>query len=264
MIRPYNYSTHVIEQFQKAGLLSNGSNEHEAVERIKASVKFMLPDGAKVLGLADEDVEKYANLYPVDLPYNCITMEFGGDHDGESVRTAQTYWKEGDTIFAARVASHSGSAWRMDTGLYAYKWVERGWPERYLAGVTQADQDEHADYWQKMSWTLLHDLIEFNCALLCKNTKHEDMATPKRFGDARAKKRKVPLFTYKILTIEPYGQAEGAAMGGTHKSPRVHLRRGHIRRLAIGPVWVNAHIVRGKADGIVVKDYAVRQAGVPA
>jgi len=257
-MRPYNYSTHVIEQFHKTGLLSNGSNEPEAVKRIKSSIKFMLPDDGKILGLSPDEIAKYAEIYPVDLPYDCVTLEFGDSQESTSVRNVVTYWKEGDTIFAARIASHKGSAWEMDTPLYAFGMrPEGGLPEQYTFGIGSELMERNRDYWELMSWTLLDGLIEFNCALLCKNTMQEDVKTPKRFGDARAKKRKAPLFTYKVLSIEPYGHAVSPSLGGTHKSPRVHLRRGHIRRLSIGPVWVNACIVRGNGIGMVVKDYAV-------
>ena len=48
-------------------------------------------------------------------------------------------------------------------------------------------------------------------------------------------------------------------LGGTHASPRTHLRRGHIRRLRWGPkVWVNSCVVNPGAIGGVNKDYAVR------
>jgi len=257
-MRPYNYSTHVIEQFHKAGLLSNGSNEPEAVKRIKASIKFMLPDDGKILGLSLDEIEKYAEIYPVDLPYDCVTLEFGDSQETTAVRNVVTYWKEGGAIWAARVASHKGSAWQMDTPIYVYtKRPEGGLPEQNVFGIDSEVVDEHRGYWRLMAGTLLGGLIEFNCALICKNTKQEAVETPKRFGDAMAKKRKASLFTYKVLTIEPYGHAVSPPAGGAHKSPRVHLRRGHIRRLSIGPVWVNACIVRGNGIGMVVKDYAV-------
>ena len=48
--------------------------------------------------------------------------------------------------------------------------------------------------------------------------------------------------------------------GGTHASPRVHLRRGHIRKIADGrTVWVQACVV-GSKHGMVLKDYKLRSA----
>jgi hypothetical protein len=47
------------------------------------------------------------------------------------------------------------------------------------------------------------------------------------------------------------------ASGGTHASPRVHLRRGHIRRLPGKNIWVNATIVGNSDLGVVIKDYSV-------
>ena len=45
--------------------------------------------------------------------------------------------------------------------------------------------------------------------------------------------------------------------GGTHRSPRQHLRRGHIRRLPTKKVWVNSAIIGNSKNGIIQKDYAV-------
>lgn len=76
----------------------------------------------------------------------------------------------------------------------------------------------------------------------------------------REKKGKQPIFSYKVLVVDP-GNTKSVRGGGkgTHASPRVHLRRGHIRRLPKGNIWVNAAVVGDKSKGMVVKDYAVRQ-----
>jgi hypothetical protein len=104
----------------------------------------------------------------------------------------------------------------------------------------------------------------FLLALSCSNVKIRDGERPEaiaRVNKKRALKGKLPLFSYKILEIvAPRTTAESSseATGSNRQSPRIHLRRGHIRRLATGSrIWVNACVVGQKKQGIVVKDYRV-------
>ncbi|MEW8027806.1 MAG: hypothetical protein AB2806_08715 [Candidatus Thiodiazotropha sp.] len=96
--------------------------------------------------------------------------------------------------------------------------------------------------------------------LACSNVTYIDNPAPKLINKKRKKKGKVPFFTYKTLHIaaNASGEKEKPIVTGTHASPRVHLRRGHIRRLGDGRrIWVQACVVGAKEKGIVAKDYAV-------
>jgi hypothetical protein len=100
-------------------------------------------------------------------------------------------------------------------------------------------------------------VLAFLNAMACANVRAE-RSLPRKAG--KKVKAALPFDTYHVLTIDVPGQAgDGAATGG-HRSPREHLRRGHIRRLADGRrIWVNATVVaHGRGGGAVTKDYAVR------
>lgn len=101
-------------------------------------------------------------------------------------------------------------------------------------------------------------VVELSAALACTNVTTE-VLSPNRV--ARAAKPASMLFDYHVLMIRPGAEhATSEDKGGTHASPRTHLRRGHIRRLAWGPrVWVNSCVVNPSATGTVNKDYAVRR-----
>jgi hypothetical protein len=73
----------------------------------------------------------------------------------------------------------------------------------------------------------------------------------------RRARGKVPLFTYKVLTIgKP--KRKSRHLGGTHASPRSHLRRGYYRTSRNGVRhWVQPCMVKGETDGFVHKDYKV-------
>lgn len=100
-------------------------------------------------------------------------------------------------------------------------------------------------------------LLSLLNALSCSNIEIVDFAkAPEKLNKKRASKSKPPIFTYKTLAISG-GRSKTSHLGGSHSSPRVHLRRGHIRRLPDKNVWVNACVVGDKSKGIVHKDYAV-------
>jgi len=108
-------------------------------------------------------------------------------------------------------------------------------------------------------------LMEFCEALTCSNVGFEKI---KRKPNVRSllgsRKKKQPSFETYTLTInvpstrKVYDDADQPE-GRTHKSPRQHLRRGHIRILADGrKIWVNSCVVGKIEDGKIEKDYEVK------
>ena len=116
-----------------------------------------------------------------------------------------------------------------------------------LATVSQDNHDE--------SRAILN-LIEI---LSCRNVTTETVSAPIALNKKREAKGKTPLFEYKILLLDMRAEHSNSAetSGGTHASPRIHLRRGHIRRLPNKIVWVNASVVGNRKAGIVTKDYSI-------
>ena len=89
------------------------------------------------------------------------------------------------------------------------------------------------------------------------------MLGSKRIEPDEAKNRmrrargKAPLFTYKVLTIGKK-KRKSQHQGGTHASPRSHLRRGYYRTSKHGVRhWVQPCMVKGETPGFVHKDYKV-------
>lgn len=70
---------------------------------------------------------------------------------------------------------------------------------------------------------------------------------------------KLPSYDWRTVKIAPTKpQAVGESRGGTHASPRLHDRRGHLRRLRSGKnVWVKPCKVGNAALGTVFHDYEV-------
>lgn len=117
-----------------------------------------------------------------------------------------------------------------------------------FAAVAQDTMDE---------FVAVMELIEI---LSCRNVSTGSITPPAALNKKRASKGKAPFFEYKVLMLDPLAEAQSSSgtAKGTHASPRVHLRRGHIRRLTDRNIWVNATVVGNKQAGMVVKDYAVK------
>jgi hypothetical protein len=71
---------------------------------------------------------------------------------------------------------------------------------------------------------------------------------------------KAPTYTWTTVHIKP-SAPRSESCGGTHASPRLHDRRGHLRRLRSGRnVWVKPCKVGDAGRGAVWHDYVVKKA----
>ncbi len=105
----------------------------------------------------------------------------------------------------------------------------------------------------------LNAYFDLCMALSCRNVGTQTVAASKPLNLKRIKSGRAPLFDYRVLTLGGPGSAEvGESNAGLRGSPRAHLRRGHVRRLASGAhTWVNAAFVNGGRGGFLHKSYRV-------
>ncbi|HGO6074591.1 TPA: hypothetical protein ACK3Q6_004442 [Burkholderia cepacia] len=101
-------------------------------------------------------------------------------------------------------------------------------------------------------------LIQTGCVVNCANITTPIISSAAKLNRKREQAGRTPFFEYRVLAVAPPRQ-HGDSRGGTHASPKTHLRTGHIRRLENKTVWVSSTIVNaGSERGVVAKDYAVR------
>ena len=100
-------------------------------------------------------------------------------------------------------------------------------------------------------------------ALSCSNVKTEKQKY-NPLKDRPMSEPKVPVYETKVLTIDTgavkkTGTGSGGGDGGGNgRSVRQHLRRGHIRRLKSGNLWVQSCVVGSDKNGIITKSYRVK------
>lgn len=118
------------------------------------------------------------------------------------------------------------------------------------------------DAWENHAYTDMFDettavlsLIE---ALSCKNVGVE-MISARKINKSALKRDAFKFHDYHILTVTS-SNSSGVDRGGSHRSPREHLRRGHIRRLESGNIWVNSTVVNAGTKGKIHKVYALEAA----
>lgn len=226
----------------------------------KQSHKFQLPAG----GVLIDDVEMRAlcDLEVLSLPFDRIALEFLDPEVGSTpgrVRSSKRI------VFAAqtedRISMFPVSYFDADRRWVAYPMLSI--PRRnfllpnYRSGLdlpfhveTSYPEVPIADY--ELEVLALFSMLN---ALACSNVSISRFRSAKKDSVKAA----LPFDDFHVLTISPGMQAASSAGTGSNRSPREHLRRGHIRRLESGrKVWVNAAVVAaGRAAGRVFKAYSV-------
>jgi len=109
-------------------------------------------------------------------------------------------------------------------------------------------------------------VVLFCAALRAEGTAERVIQTASPRNSARILAGQLPIWETKTLTITlPSERVVSEYKGGTHASPRQHLRRGHYRHCKKSGkvVWVNQCTVGSLANGYIHKDYRVNAVSAP-
>lgn len=115
---------------------------------------------------------------------------------------------------------------------------------------------------EEWAWADMQDevlaVLELIEALSCSNVTHEPLPTQK-LNKSQIRKGALPFDEYRVLVVKNTTK-EYQDKGGTHSSPREHLRRGHIRNLSNGNrIWINSCVVNAGVGGRINKNYDMRK-----
>lgn len=223
----------------------------EAAVLADIAQKFILPTGGRVL--QDPDFKALGN--DIRLPFQDIALEYFepavfpgqvlaskrivfASHVEDIILIIPAFFLDQDKRWAVLpAASILTKDWRYESGGIAFAKVDQRIPD-----------DQYRDE--------VSVLLCFLNALSCSNV-HAHAIPARKKGKSKSA---LPFDEYHVLTIDvPNKSVAQSGQGGTHRSPREHLRRGHIRRLQDGrAVWVNAAVIAaGRGAGKITKDYCV-------
>jgi hypothetical protein len=257
-----NYCRQIRKQFGEMLRIPSMKGEpaqgvRHLIDLCEASQKFSLPPGG--VFLMDPELRAIDDSTPMQLPYQFIALEYSvpGVYPSKRVLFVREVdgYMEGDCVAwldHAGVWANSGSF-----EIPVVNYLDRA--NKNIDGGPSILMYQEAPEGEECRGREPLVLLHFLNALACSNVSVE-RSDPKNSG--RKIKSALPFDTYHVLTIDVPGRpGERTGAGGDHRSPREHLRRGHIRRLADGRrVWVNATVVSAGSGGAVKKDYALRRA----
>lgn len=245
-----------------------------------ASTKFMLPKGGRLFD--DFQFKALDENEPLRLPYPYIALEYeSNQHErgsNEKIGTVQNapMYEDDSFVHAPKrvIYARERGNWVVVTIAF---WVREDGTWRILpecalprTGFLDRTQEVNgrtpfkvatfgntpptADYLDELG-----SLMCFLNVLQCSNVQIT-RSDPKNAG--KKIKSAHQFDSYHILTIDATNRKSNGVQQscGGGRSPREHLRRGHIRRLEDGRrIWVNATVVAaGKGAGTIKKDYALK------
>lgn len=222
--------------------------------------KFLLPDGGRVI--MDMELRALDDALPLRLPYPDVALEYFHSSPlgpGEVMSTKRIIFatEYEDMIMVLPVSYIDQSK----------EWI--AYPEVALPLTGYLDRSKIIDGCVAINFIKAHgeipdsDYLDEISALLCflnaLRCKNVHIELSKR--DGKPPKTALPFDDYRILTVSAGKSSTSiSGAGQPHRSPREHLRRGHIRTFEDrSSIWVNAAIVNaGKGFGKIFKDYRIR------
>jgi len=286
VIQPLNYSRQLRKQCRQY-MAAAPEISAEMLTWAESAVKIQLPDGGRLIGDRFNDL---LNGQDLNLPFDSIALEYRAgewsSHDqarsekGERLVCSAKriilakHWessKYGECIMMREVCwSPAHMMWgAMPIALIPRRGIARPPGKGYAisAYLNPIGIGAKTQYWS-MPQIPIDDMgdaigcvMDFLAAMHCSNIRLEKKQA-RRLG-RKATKGALSFDSYHYLTVDVPGKssAQGEAFG-ERRSPREHIRRGHIRRLSDGrAIWINATMVNAGIGSRVDKGYIMRAAG---
>ena len=243
--------------FRAHELLAALNPESGDYKKVVAAIKFDLGEINSVVGMFGASSRMFFNIpapiclfqvtNDMDLHFFLAEQDCGG-----------TIWRRYGKILA------DGFRWVMeDIEFFVDEKAEIIITKRISTGEVLTNGPEKpsdkltaAERWTIERFIIVAASIE---VFSCSNVSTVEHLPPKFINESRAKKGKPPFFSYRTLHITGTQTESNGGAARNHASPRLHFRRGHVRRIANDRrVWVSSCLVGDKSQGFAAHDYKVR------
>lgn len=294
-----SYTTRAIEALNSAHEFDYGPGIRDwLVNGLRSSVKFRLPENGELIASASDVHSSLLEVYRLPFEKIAIEFDIVGlslsdiDHENSVLpKKIVTYAHHIDDIckFTKEIGILDCSLFEKDfSGYFMHSsfMTDDGiwWPSPFAAIAEYGAHDDTPTPkgWskvplvafelggpfvvgarltmQQMATEYVRDLTAvINVALcsLCENVDHQVIKSPKYTNTLRLKKNKEPFYEYKILKIK--GKNPHGGKSKTGSGVKLHMRRGHIRKLPDGRfTWVRHAVVGDKSRGIVASEYNLK------
>lgn len=182
-----------------------------------------------------EDEREFFRLGLIPLPYPVCWYEFvlGGWRSAILVYEKEAGWHlERFDLVQENEVLYSGVVVKCNLATAAPKGEPGSWEatmggnHQFMRVVEKANMLEHYHFGSELPLAAYLTLM-----LNSKTTEVEFQEAPKKLNKVRQKKAREPLPDHRIVRIVParFQYEKDPLTGGTHRSPRLHWRRSHLR-----------------------------------
>jgi hypothetical protein len=278
-MEPRHLITNAAEYFKSIKGRNHNPYSQELVSRIikiwevvedSNTIKFAIPDNGV---LFDDEFRGIPNK--IRLPFPTISIEFSGS----IILANENATKDLIVITSFHKLKDSKTGWTKDprTG-NSYWWpncfqstldldskmTERGFPFGTKVLFEEIYKRCDQKVMREIHESGVRAVLELIEALSCSNVYLETILPPEKLNKRRLLEGKCLVYEYKILTLSVPTEhsLNRVSLGGSHNSPRRHLRRGHIRiynrsTLEEYKIWINSMIINRKHSNKIDKGYSI-------
>lgn len=288
-IKPGYYSAHAFDFFTKAikkqdlfPALSDKEIQNLLyfMENLKRCHKYLLPKDNEI-GFQVQEYEKYIQF--LKLPHESLIMEMPISPETDKPGCIGSSKRIFLLMEILNISEHDKS-FGIEDGFHIF-WIDFA-PEENLWVASPVfisfdrttkesiisylfpdlmekhweQGDEMDETMQKATTAIFYDVVDFLCALNCKNIGQTIIPEPKELSKTRVKRGKMAMYQYHVLDIHLDAIGRQFDISRTDKrnaSQRLHVCRGHFKKRETGIYWWSDHM-RGKKElGVIEKDYQI-------
>lgn len=116
-------------------------------------------------------------------------------------------------------------------------------------------EDFDGDTAKSMEQFMERQIMAICVSLEAEVAETEVIRAPHKLNAAREKRGELPVMDHHIVSLARRVRAIGPSAGGTHRSPRLHFRRGHWRHYDDYKTWIRWTLVGNPELGFIEKEY---------